>query len=554
MERKTLLKEALILFILSGLFLIVLSFLKTPKKLFLAVILMFSLSIAVLFIFLLNRISGWIGSKTKGELTKIIARTTLYSIPSIILIYVIYINAASYMTGGNSNYFIDIGSKEEENANDITALASLSQIGDKIEVTYRELKNSTVYFDVAMPENAKKMNFTIRFKDNFPKNAKGFYVGANNSKSRYEYKPLYFPEFYKIKNLTHITDNGTTLYMLNNSKQFSNISVFLDDVPHNSIIATDMDLEQKENRYDDYETGEINVTTAIRGSATMYTYAKYSLKLDVEKFDLNWNTGGDSLKIEVYNSKNELVGSTTIKDDGITADKNSSKIGKRQNGNLSIYPINEGVYKIQLKTSTDVIITKIKINQKKLVFEGNMLLANNRLYNLTSKSTSLYLKNNRKRFLTFVTSHKEGLQNVTINKKRFEINKIQQDFNYGLEPSKDFYEIKIPKNDLTIKTINYLSFSKDSYFEPYKYRIISMDSFDYIKNNANYILTDYQEPLKENGWITSSVVFDTTYLFIKDKKLNMVLNAKHLGDPNYADYFIPVDWIDVSVETKGILS
>lgn len=75
-----------------------------------------------------------------------------------------------------------------------------------------------------------------------------------------------------------------------------------------------------------------------------------------------------------------------------------------------------------------------------------------------------------------------------------------------------------------------------------------------MKNNADYVLSDYQEPVEDNGWLIGTAEFDVKDLYVKDNKLSTILNAKHLSSSLYENYTIPVDYINVSIKRKGVFS
>ena len=73
-----------------------------------------------------------------------------------------------------------------------------------------------------------------------------------------------------------------------------------------------------------------------------------------------------------------------------------------------------------------------------------------------------------------------------------------------------------------------------------------------MKNNTDYVLTDYQAPVEDNGWLIGTAEFDAKDLYVKDGKLSIILNAKHLSNPLYENFTISVDWINVSISRKGL--
>jgi len=546
-------EEYLIIIFLSSLFLLLLSMINWKAVIITVITLIFSF--AMISVISSDLVKYLFKSKEMEKSVITISKILIYAIPVSIILYLLYMNLAPILLDSRMDISLDVGSDKEGLAKGIAPLTPLNRIGDKMtreNISYMALKHPLVYSDIPVPSNAEKIRISARFKNNFPENnSQGFYIGANDMEEwHYQMNPIYLPGFGNFSGMPYISDNRTRLYFLNNdSEQFYNIDMFINSIPKNSIIATEKDLEQKKLTLEDYKPSDLLINSSIRGSATLYVYAKNNLGVYAEKSDINWYEGEDPLKINVYDTNNSLMASTTIEDDGII--EATKKTKEPQHGVLEIDNIKEGVYKVQLLGTSDTIIREIKLNQNKAVFEGNLLLADNSLYNLTQKPTKIFLNSTKNSKISFFTYHKGGLQNITINNKNLEIEEINTESICNMTPG--FYEIKSIKNDFVIKTLNYVSFTKDSYFEPFEYRVIGLDDIESVKENADYILTDYMPPVEDNGWLIGTAEFDAKDLYIKDNKLSIILNAKHLGNSVYENYTIPVDYINVSIARKGLI-
>lgn len=60
--------------------------------------------------------------------------------------------------------------------------------------------------------------------------------------------------------------------------------------------------------------------------------------------------------------------------------------------------------------------------------------------------------------------------------------------------------------------------------------------------------------VKDGEWVVSETEFDLKDLYVKDGKLNMVFYTPHLNQEQYANYTIPVDWINITVHKPGVFS
>lgn len=301
------------------------------------------------------------------------------------------------------------------------------------------------------------------------------------------------------------------------------------------------------------ENGALLINTALRGGHTFWTYvSNSSLELEVTKQDLNWYEGADALEIEAYSFDGELVGNSTIPDDG--DEGNSTERGPLQVGNLEISGLEKGAYRLEFKGS-DLLITGIKVNQQRLVVSnGIFLIGMNPAYfsnPLQFDPASLYFRDFRGNKVRFSTLHGPGLQNITILgrdlEKEVDVNKIGIWFNTTLETGD--YQLIAPKQDIIIKFDGYLSFTPDSFFLPKRCEVLDLKyDLSWVRGNADYMIIDYKDyvaPVADNGWLVAQASWNIEDLFINDNKLGFCFNVPHLSQSE--EKTIPVDWIEFRV-------
>ena len=238
-----------------------------------------------------------------------------------------------------------------------------------------------------------------------------------------------------------------------------------------------------------------------------------------------------------------MITNITIPDDGIV---NVSRIPATiQNATLYANNLPEGVYRLEF-TNFDGLIREIKINTNKIILD-KVFLADNELYGVNTTTTKLFTRVNKPSELKFITYHSNGIQNITYP-RNFSVN--VEDSPVYLNVSKGDYQFVIPKNDLAISYPGYFSFSKENYFEPFRQRVITIPrDLEWIKNNVDYLVTDYNIPEKDNNWLIADTTFNIKdeSLYVKDGKLSMVYNVPHLSNDQFINYTIPIDWINITV-------
>jgi hypothetical protein len=344
--------------------------------------------------------------------------------------------------------------------------------------------------------------------------------------------------------------NGN-VYRINQEKRVVGIKELLR--MDNIVIATDQQIERKMNKVSDYEKKESVINASLRGGHTFYVYASGGLDLNVKKQDLNWYNGTDNLEVSVFDFNGKLLGNMTIADDGII--DNSKKVNGTQEGELRLSGLQEGVYRIEFK-DFDGLIREIRVNSNKIVSE-KLFLADSSVYGLQNKDTLIYFESGRAGQLRLLTYHKEGLQDI-----KYESSNGASVFFFDTEDKPMYmdyqpgsYLLDLPKNDIAISG-NYLAFSEENYFEPFRQKVIALEpDFEWLEKNADYVVADYS-PIKEEGeWVVATTKLDIEdrNLYIKDNKINFLINVPHLGNEKTKNMTIPVDWIKIKVYKTGVI-
>ncbi|MDO8517444.1 MAG: hypothetical protein Q7S33_04960 [Nanoarchaeota archaeon] len=470
--------------------------------------------------------------KTKDILFKTL-KVLIIIIPLILIGYIIY---ANFLVSHTFNSFYDIGSNEDAKKSFLSPTNRISEAD--INASSRNLTSSLVYFNIQIPKGSDKVDVSIKFKDNFPNNSY-ISLGAQDQQVwHYSYKNIYNPILNQLNNYQY-TGNETRIYQINKDMPLiSNIS----EIPKNSIVASNVEI-QSSITTQKYNITPLTINTGLRGGHTFYIYLKDNLNLTVKKQDINWYNNSDDLIINLYDLNNNLIANTTILDDGITnVDKSTAKI---QDGQLIATNLTEGIYKLQF-TDFDGVIREMSLNTNKIVTNKLFLSDFEGYITGSQKPSSIYTKANKNSDITFRTYHSGAFQNISINNDYFSINSLT-DLKYQT-PSEE-YTIESKINDIIISSPNYLSFSKDSYFEPFDYSITSIPS-DLSK--VDYVITDYYPIEKQGDWIIGKASYNVKDLYIKDGKLSMLINTPHLGKEETQNNTIPVDWVNITVYKNGL--
>jgi len=472
--------------------------------------------------------------------------------------YHLYLSDILLPFGGTAVYSIDVGTD-----NDLQGTAKLTGPAERISepdeadgITFRNLLDGLVYFELKSPylKNRGEVTVDVIFRDDFPEGQK-FILGAKNNESwSYAWKDIYMPFYEALKEYPSVKTDNKQVIMIN-GREISG----LDDLPEGSVIAANTEL----NLYPYVETVEntgsnnLGINITLRESHVFYTYVDDgTLNLNISKQDLNWYNGTYELNIEVYSDKDELIGNGTIPDDG---EQNKTNIlGPVQKAAFSFSNLETGVYRIELIAGGDLLIREIEIDKSKLVTEGRLFVAgNNPAYfkGMNATPVEVYFKNPRSSTMSFQTWHAQGLQNITVKngiEKTVDINRTHELFNLPLEQDEKLNTLVSEKGDVIIDSINYFSFTEDSYFTPKKFKIVSLKpDLEWIRDNVDYVVLEYDFP-EGDEWKTGRTEWNTSELYIRDNTLSFSLNVPHLGKEEFRNYTIPVDRIEITVKTPPI--
>ena len=118
--------------------------------------------------------------------------------------------------------------------------------------------------------------------------------------------------------------------------------------------------------------------------------------------------------------------------------------------------LEEGVYRLVLSNNGDMLVTKINLNQNKVVVNKRIFLAqSNAYFNNFEKKTKVFFKAVNPSRLTINTYHNNGInQTITatdyFTSHKIEISNVTTDYFIDLKNSDNLYEIKPEKNDIII--------------------------------------------------------------------------------------------------------
>ena len=362
------------------------------------------------------------------------------------------------------------------------------------------IKTKVSRFSVQVnPKTFNNINVNFKFRPGQNEIVLGV---RGDEKQAFYYQPLFLASLQDIT-WKSLTQNGLTLYQ--KVSTYANISDFLKNPPKGKKVGLyHVDQNVFMPTVAAKDNGRTLISTPLRGDHTLYIQvASKTLDIKVAKQDINMYAGEDRLKVRLFNG-NKLVMEKVIGDDGIT-DKSQIKAPPAET-EIKVNNIDPGVYRLELisdSEGSDFQITKIDINQKKVVFSNHMFF-------LGSKPTNLYTSAPK---ITLETAHDTSVQTVQLNNAvDLPVTKASQKYPFDLskmssKDKNDLYHLYSPNNDLIVTGEGYYAFSPDSFFTPNIINAVNLTDFvdsTEISNGVDYILTTLSPVKSEDGWLVST--------------------------------------------------
>lgn len=414
-----------------------------------------------------------------------------------------------------------------------------------LKIPQQIIRKGIVTFDVKPQyKDIGSVGFFLRFKGT-PKEIK---VGIRGSdKQKYTYKSLYQS---LLNPLSFKNEGGIAFWQ--KKEKFKSFSDFANNVPNTGLIGYyQMDPRQMATFAKTADTNQ-NFSTVVnktfRGTHTMYIkVTKSPFILKVTKQDANQYAGEDKLLITVEKD-NKVVAEKEIGDDGMTT--NSGLELTAQSEEIKVDNAQKGIYKVTLKDESqggDVRIKRIEVNQKGLVFGGNVFVVDTNPTTLVTNSKNV----------TLSTYHADSFQTVRIDgESDLAINKVSNDFKYTLDTPRNkaasasastaqtLHTLVMPKSDLIVKGDGYFAFDADAYFSQTYNNFVDVKTLT-STDSVDYIIANYQPAASKNGWYEAFVTFSSTDFKLDGDKLYFSLES-----PELATYGgeINVDDLEVSVK------
>jgi len=295
-----------------------------------------------------------------------------------------------------------------------------------------------------------------------------------------------------------------------------NSYIGLDETVYNSTMSNG---NSSSFNFSDYyreikmQRGKTTVTLDVQGSLAFYTVLKDNVVLDITYERTSFTVGRDEFIVRVVNEEGSAVVSEFVEDENapLYADPSEKRIRLEKEG------LEEGVYHIEIfgfdetasfaTVSDDIVFQNLTINSKHLVIDT--------FYSNVSRFVmpkTLYYKPMETE--TFVT---QSMPSEYLVREECSVLGLKSDTNVTAESDYSEVGLRLEEQEISAKNMrqlsfscslgkvypsyNFYSFTKDSYFYPFKYYFTEIDSIDTaVISRSNLVVKQ-----KEDGYYSSTV-------------------------------------------------
>ncbi len=414
---------------------------------------------------------------------------------------------------------------------------------EPIEGGAQKIIGDPAYFDLRVPRHFTEATMTIKYKNNTALPIVEAGVLMDKKLWQYNLAPLQNKILDNlISSWQVLREDGLILLQrpgLPEEDIFSSIKDFKNNLPKQErIVLYNTDLN---NEYilDDYKASskEKDLGLSLRGAYQFYIYLKdEDLNFIFNFIDLNEYEGSDEVDINLY-YQDQLINGLSLADDGIVDDK--AKQGEEQTAELKLTNLPQGLYKVEVKTSDDIITSNIKTTQEKISFVNKVWLAS------TKNGINLFTDSLQ---ISAQTINPNSLQTINVGEQDLILKNTYQQQN--LMTSVGVKEVNLEKGGVKLSGNGVFALKDSDLINP-QYRKID-GSINLESEQIDYVLARYSQPIEDGDYLISQVEFDLSNAYKEFSKHKFIFSIPGLHVEDGKDDYIEIDEIKIELEGTSL--
>ncbi|MFP4514429.1 MAG: hypothetical protein ACLFNO_00245 [Parcubacteria group bacterium] len=420
----------------------------------------------------------------------------------------------------------------------LTPQERINDLGDKVKITA-----DPVYFSLHYPRQFQKAKVRLKYKwENTDKQILEMGFLADKDLWQYYLEPLENTILERAIDTWHVSEYNNLIFLQKN-KNFNTLNDFLqsnfsrNNTAVYNIKTQDLNIAEFKLTQDEVEDIEAyTIEQDLIGHHQFYMYHPGNdLSVNIEVQDLNQNDTEDKIEMTIF-YQDQVIAKEFL--DSIVS-LESKEISELRNLNLKSNDLSEGLYKVQIKASDDVVIKQIKTNSNSLVFINKVHLGE------IDGDLKMYTDSSD---LKALTSNPASLQNISFMGASFKIEDTykQHYFQSDINSKNTWNEINIQKGNLELASSGMFSFNEKLNFNP---EMIDLDDSTDLAD-LDYIIADYEAVKKEGEWKIATANFDLSHAYSEDDKYSFMFSL-----PNFSykeNSALVIDSINITLEGKNL--
>lgn len=366
---------------------------------------------------------------------------------------------------------------------------------------YLSLIGEPTYIGVFPPSDAfTSATVSVEFD---PHNAFAFELGGLTNVAAYAF------DFHPLSNRaieslgwSSLTPGESDLMVFARNDVKATVDDFLAHLPSRSSVVTYRATLPGVYRDASYApiAGIQTFNASLRGSHEYLTYIKdEAFSLTVMYQDINRTYGADEGYVRVYNENGEAIETSTIIDDD---DVSEDQVYTTRTLSLSIPNLPEGVYRVELSGTSDLVWRQFVTRQRYLSFKNKLYIADDVGY-LASDRATTFVTNSKA--LAIETFHATSAKSLTIGNEVVEIPNSHELVRTVID-DEGTVSARTDRGDMKIVGEGKFAFSAQSFFDPDARSLIAVT--DLADRALQYLITTLPpEEITADGWRSASATF-----------------------------------------------
>lgn len=420
--------------------------------------------------------------------------------------------------------------------------------GERLESTEQSLKifADPIYFALFTPRAFDEATLTIKYRSQLGTEYPIIEAGVLKDKltENYELRPLQNNIIDRLLfNWSRLEDTDARL-VLQSEKDYDSPTRFFADLqtgylrncpsgPVSCVALYNYDLAPSYKPADYTPLKPLVVDQPLRGAHQFYLYlGRDPWRLSFDFTDLNQDKAPDPITVSVL-SDGQVIASQSLVD--ANPDPTGGKIEEK---NIVLRGAGQtaGVYKVDIRVSPDIVISKITSSSDKLAFIG-------RVWPVSSHGPiTLFSSADH---VQFQTINPASLGDIELAGRTLALDKTDKQFVFSTAPG--LQEIKLKKDDIILENNGVFAWTRASLFNPDFKKVDRY--FPVLDENIKYIIAVYRLPLLDDGLKTAVAKFSLHDAYRENGKYTFLLSIPGLNGQAGAAEYLAIE--EISLDLRG---